>query len=517
MKQLPFTIFTSKYCPMPLRLTLLFLFALMLGKGHAQVFTLIKDQPPGLVHAAAVWVDVDGNGKKDLIVAGDNAAGSRSVPKTVFFKQTGPDKFAAVTKGLPDFTIGAIARGDLNKDGRQDVVFSGQLANGQYVAGVLLGQADGNLRKAEAALTPTVDGSLALADIDKDGDDDILLSGKDAKGRIITVIYRNDNLKFTEIDAGLVGIMRGKAAFGDINVDGFPDIIVCGLSANGPVTRLYLNNQGRFSSLTNHFKGLKNADAVFADLDNDKWPDLIISGENTAGRPATRLFKNLQNNMFAEVSTPGIRQLLNCTIDVADYDVDGDLDLVMTGESLERPYAIVYQNQGQFLFTDIMAGLPGVSAGTARWGDYDNDGDPDLFVSGLDVCYNFIGQIYRNNTNPEIIRDEPTDIFIESPIVDYGRGPYYYFLFSSCFCDPQGDGKNAYHMWVSNVHKEMNDFELNYKFNELLVTQYPNWGPADRGHRTSNAFVTAKEAEVSRLGVIESYKADNYQIHYFNW
>jgi len=55
-----------------------------------------------------------------------------------------------------------------------------------------------------------------------------------------------------------------------------------------------------------------------------------------------------------------IRPLKDCSIDLGDYDKDGDLDIIMTGESLERPYTIVYNNNlGLLIFVNIYAGLTG--------------------------------------------------------------------------------------------------------------------------------------------------------------
>jgi len=96
-------------------------------------------------------------------------------------------------------------------------------------------------------------------------------------------------------------------------------------------------------------------------------------------------------------------------------------------------------------------------------------------------------------------------------------GPYYYYVFSSCYCDPEGGNNNAYHMYVSNVHLQTKRYDLNYKFNALLIKGVPNWGKTDRGYRTSNGFETKSEANVSRKQVIESYKATNFTIHEINW
>ena len=146
------------------------------------------------------------------------------------------------------------------------------------------------------------------------------------------------------------------------------------------------------------------------------------------------------------------------------------------------------------------------------------DGDMDLLVAGITVCYNFVGAIYRNNLNPPKKEQETeTSIFINAPLPKYDRGPFYYYVFSSCYCDPSGGDHPKYHLYISNIHKEPKDYDLNYKFNRILLKTVPNWGKADRGHRTSNGFVTKKEAAVSRAQVIESYKSTGFEVHYINW
>ena len=97
------------------------------------------------------------------------------------------------------------------------------------------------------------------------------------------------------------------------------------------------------------------------------------------------------------------------------------------------------------------------------------------------------------------------------------RGPYYYYVFSSCYCDPTGGQDIDYHVYVSNIHLQNRLYELNNTFNDLLIKQVPNWGNTDKGYRNSNGFVTKKEAEDARLQLIESYKASNYEVHHINW
>ena len=63
-----------------------------------------------------------------------------------------------------------------------------------------------------------------------------------------------------------------------------------------------------------------------------------------------------------------------------DYDHDGDLDILLTGDSDDSLIAQVYQNTGSG-FT-LAYSLTGVYAGGAAWGDYDNDGDLDILITG---------------------------------------------------------------------------------------------------------------------------------------
>ena len=56
----------------------------------------------------------------------------------------------------------------------------------------------------------------------------------------------------------------------------------------------------------------------------------------------------------------------------------------------------IYRNNGDNTFTNISAGLTGVSHGSATWGDYNNDGYLDILLSGWDGSTR-VSNIYRNN------------------------------------------------------------------------------------------------------------------------
>jgi hypothetical protein len=76
-----------------------------------------------------------------------------------------------------------------------------------------------------------------------------------------------------------------------------------------------------------------------------------------------------------------------------DYDNDGDLDLVMTGYKDSVRFTKVYRNDSG-TFVDSGAAILGV-AGRAVWGDYDNDGDLDLLLTGY-TGSSYVSKVLRN-------------------------------------------------------------------------------------------------------------------------
>lgn len=88
------------------------------------------------------------------------------------------------------------------------------------------------------------------------------------------------------------------------------------------------------------------------------------------------------------------------SVELGDYDSDGDADILISGyDSFLSPAANVYRNDGN-TFTNIYAGLAPVAMGNATWGDMDNDGDLDIALTGkLAGCGAFVSEIYENLGN----------------------------------------------------------------------------------------------------------------------
>jgi len=120
------------------------------------------------------------------------------------------------------------------------------------------------------------------------------------------------------------------------------------------------------------------------DLDGDGLPDLVFANASTDGKSRPAVYRNQGNWTFQDVTPASgvVYQGIGLGVAIGDYDNDGDLDLYLTGD---RGGAL-FQNQGHGAFKDVSvaahAAAVGIATGAA-WGDLDHDGDLDLFVPRL--------------------------------------------------------------------------------------------------------------------------------------
>ena len=305
--------------------------------------------------------------------------------------------------GLPGVSYSSVAWGDYDNDGRLDILLTG-VAGSDIISRVYRNNENGTFTDINAGLPGVCSGSVAWGDYDNDGWLDILISGSTGSNNISQVYRNNKNGTFTDINAGLPGVIWGGVAWGDYDNDGRLDILIVGDTGSGNISRVYRNSgNGTFSWNTNAvLSGVKEGSVAWGDYDNDGRLDILLTGAAWEGDwvKVSRVYRNNGNGTFSDINA-GLQGVQDGSVAWGDYDNDGRLDILLTGftgYTGAGDISRVYRNNGNGTFTDINAGVPGVSYGGVAWGDYDNDGWLDILISGT-TDFKRISRVYRNNKN----------------------------------------------------------------------------------------------------------------------
>jgi len=238
--------------------------------------------------------------------------------------------------------------------------------------------------------------------------------------------------------SGLGWGSRSRVAWGDYNNDGFDDLLFDGWS-------LWRNNgNGTFTSM-DAIVALYRAGSrggVWGDYDNDGYLDIYQMHGHEGD---DRLFHNERDGTFKDVtSKAGQISDKNLPSEGAawgDYDRDGYLDLYVANyewpvDSANGTQDILYHNNRDGTFTNITAAAGiGTEAMCGRgvvWGDYDNDGWPDIYVSNYRLNPNFL---WHNNGNGTF-----TDVAPTLNLAGDGGLGYYGHSIGSDWGDIENDG-----------------------------------------------------------------------------
>ncbi len=243
-------------------------------------------------------------------------------------------------------------------------------------------------------LTNRHDSRVAWGDYNNDGFEDLLLNG--------TRLFRNDSgKKFTDVtdSLGLTNAAGRGGIWADFNNDYWLDFYSCGADT---LDRLYRNLSGRFTDVTDSVgrpsDPYPTEGAGWADFDNDGWVDLYCANyENweTHTYFPDRLYKNDRGYFKDVTATAGIippyqENLAGRGVNWGDFDDDGYSDCYVANYRLTQN--LLWHNNRNGTFTNLAPRL-GVAGNEVKgwfghtigavWGDYDNDGDLDLFTANL--------------------------------------------------------------------------------------------------------------------------------------
>lgn len=312
----------------------------------------------------------------------------------------------SIRDSLASFRATGVDWGDYDNDGDLDILLAGQPQGaGQRNSTVFRNDGNGTFTDIQAGMSGVFFGTADWGDYDNDGFLDILITGNKYGGPRIAEVYHNDSgTGFSFANVGLSGVSQGDGEWGDYDNDGDLDILITGGdngtppngSNSNPSFRIYQNNGGSFTDVTTNIPGYSLASAAWGDYDKDGDLDIVVCGSQLNNPWTTTIYRN-DGGSFA-VQNLGLAGIYFGDVTWGDYDNDGDLDLLLSGEQDQSDWeykSLIYRND-QGTFTDIQAGLAEMGESAVAFGDFDNDGDLDLMIAGFDYP-NESFVVYRND------------------------------------------------------------------------------------------------------------------------
>lgn len=321
---------------------------------------------------------------------------------------------------------------DFSGDGFDDAII---VDSETYHTSLFLNNGDGTFTElTDNAVYSNMGPSIACAwgDYNNDGNIDLYIcnTGNNGPAASANFLYRNDgNNVFTRITEGEIVTDQGwsmGAAWADYDRDGFLDLYVANFLE--PNCLYHNNGDGTFSKITTGEAVTDNYNSYstnWADYDNDGYPDLFVVNYFYSQLPGQNdcLYHNNGDGTFTKNTTALIAndQALTQGSSWGDFNNDGWLDLFVTVNDFDViKHNFLYKNNGNgdFTIVNTAPSIDGsVSFGSA-WLDMNNDGFLDLTVSNNGSSSKRLNYLYLNNGN-ETFTNQITDAATTTPIRDY--------------------------------------------------------------------------------------------------
>lgn len=286
--------------------------------------------------------DVDGDGDIDLLITGSTVNGGGS-PVTRLYTNDGTGSFTEQTTSLPAVEFSDTQFLDLDQDGDLDLVISGLDASSTPTTRAFENDGTGSFSELASVSSTLLDlerSTMVAGDINDDGIDDLILTGEDDQSTDETEVYIGDGmgaLSSSPSEADLPDLDAGALGLGDVDGNGTLDLMITG-NANGSVsTELYLNDGSPSFSITafneSEFDDVQDGSVTFGDFNSDGLLDVFISGlSQDQGQQVSLLYRNQGNGSYA-ITQADFIPLQFSTSAATDLDDDGELDLVLAGRS----------------------------------------------------------------------------------------------------------------------------------------------------------------------------------------
>ena len=302
------------------------------------------------------WVDINKDGWLDLVVSGYN-----QVAKTDIYINDNGQTFNKSNDdwGIPNAYASTMSWGDLDNDGDIDLAFVGidEQENGfsylylrvdnenKFIVQDLSYFSGGGFKY----------GDLEIADFDQDSDNDLIFTGERINGELRSQIKLNSFISPLDAKYDSIPLVYSRDieenipyALKNASITTYFNqskrelsYIIMGRNSNGDLKTL-IRSVGEINREENTpLLQLEDGDVSVGDINNDGFNDFLYTGEDAEGSPITKLFYTNSKGFYE--SNYGFENLRESTVDFIDYDMDGDLDIFLTGLSDDGSKTVLYE------------------------------------------------------------------------------------------------------------------------------------------------------------------------------
>jgi hypothetical protein len=370
--------------------------------------------PSGSSPGTVAIGDLDGDGRSDIAVGAGFGSDPANDAAVHVFLQAADGSLKPGTTYLLGTAPGSVETGDLNGDGRSDVVVA--INTG---IGVMLQNASGTLDPLVSYTTPGWTwNQLKIGDFNSDGRMDVAGVNSNAFGNNLVI--------FLQTAAGTLASPVGyqvrnggtELHAGDVNSDGRTDLVVRnGSGSGGPnMTVMLQNADGTMGAPQSYFLDTTNPHNLavnglgLGDLDGDGRPDIVATvpfgqNENYVARLLQTAQGTLDPTAFAEF---GLVHAVPYSIALANVDSQGPNDILITHTG--GGFGVFRQSapgvfSGEEIYQVPLAQLPYGSQGFAV-GDINGDGLPDVVLA--DMFNGLVVLRHVDNVPPTVAITAPT-------------------------------------------------------------------------------------------------------------
>ncbi len=394
---------------------------------HSQDFSILSTSIECFESGNAIWADIDNDNDLDIAV---------SRPFKVY--ENNSNTFSEIP-GIASGFFQDIIAADFNNDNLIDFAVCGSPSRIYFNEGAHV--------FTYIELASVTYGAIAAGDLNNNGFDDLIISGVN-NGNVILFLYQNlGGTNFAEIDHSILGINKGQIEIFDFNKDQYNDIVISGVDNNGnPANALYLNNRENNFIKRNIDVALNTSYETrisLADFDNDGYMGIAQTNANKnyiINYQADSNFSSL--SYFANTIENGRVQAIN-------FDNDEYMDILLSGN-----YGFSYPIETHFLkqssptvFSDSVSNDYSAYAGIVEPTDYDNDGDVDFYLMGVSPgTYDLYYGIFENNQNT--LNDSPS---IPSNLQGFADGKDIILTWSPSNDDQTPQGSITYNVYIGTA------------------------------------------------------------------